>query len=159
MSMGEKYEIQENMEITPEWTRPNLENERGEIERAIREFLSEEPTKENIDRIIRVLERAPLSDLSDEEWSMLENTDSFHNVRAGRIEDAEHLTEEYNRELPPKDKRDFGGLLSAFKQGGVMEAPTILRNKGILHLVSGNTRLMIAHGLNNQPKVVIGDIG
>ena len=151
--------MQENKEVAPRWIRPNLDNERGEIERVIREFLLEKPTEENINRIIHIFENAPLSDLSDEEWSALENTDSFHNVRAGRIEDAEQVSNEHEQKLPPENKRDFAGLLNAFKQGGAMEAPTILKNKGILHLVSGNTRLMIARGLNNRPKVLIGDIG
>jgi hypothetical protein len=155
-------EIQENREgreMGPQWIRPNLQSERGEIERVIREFLSEEITEENIRRIVKILEGSPLSDLSDDEWSVLENTDSFQNVRAGHIEDAEQFTKEKNQELKPENKRDFEALLNAFRQGSSMEAPTILKHKGVLHLMSGDTRLMISRGLNILPKVIMGEIG
>lgn len=146
------------MEIAPQWIRPNVQNERGEIKRAIQEFLSEDSTEENIKRVLAILESSPLLDLSDEEWAALENTDSFHNVRVGHIEDAEQINERYNQELKPENKRDFEALLGAFRVGRPMEAPTILKNKGKLHLVSGNTRLMIARALNGQPKVIIGEV-
>jgi len=149
--------MRESREIAPEWVSPSLENERGEIERAIGEFLSEESTEENISRIVHMFEQASLSDLSDEEWSVLENTDSFHGVRAGHIEDAEQFNEEQNQALKPEDQRDLKALLAAFQEGASMEAPMILKHKGILHLVSGNTRLMIARALNIRPKVVIGE--
>ena len=149
---------QESRETNPEWIRPNLQKEIGEIERVMREFLDEEVTGENLKKVVDILENSPLSDLSEEEWSRLENTDSFHNVRQGEIKDAESINEEYNRELSEDTKRDFGALLKSFRKGGAIEAPTILREKGILHLVSGNTRLMISRALNIRPKVIIGDI-
>jgi hypothetical protein len=151
-------ESREAREIVPQWIRPDLQNERGEIERVIRDFLSEDPNEKTITNIIAILEGSPLIDLSDEEWSLVENTDSFHGVRAGHVEDAEQLTEGYNQELKAENKRDFNGLLNSFKQGRDIEAPTILKSKGILHLVSGNTRLKIARGLNSRPKVIIGQL-
>ncbi len=146
-------------EIKPNWARPNLEKERGEIERVIKEFLLEESTEENIRRVINALEASPLVDLSDSEWESLENTDSFHNIEPGHIEEAERITDEYNEELLPENKRDFQNILNSIMRGGNMEAPTILKNKdGKLHLISGNTRLMIARALRIRPKVIIGQI-
>ena len=145
--------------MAPQWVRPDLQNERGEIERVIQEFLAEDVTEENIGRVVRALESSPLSDLSDEEWRTLENTDSFHGVRAGHVEDAERLAEEKNQDLKLENKRDFEILLNAFRQGNPMEAPTILKHQGILHLVSGDTRLTISRGMNIRPKVIIGDVG
>lgn len=145
--------------LTPDWIRPDMEEERGEVERVVREFLGKEATKENVDRIIQLFESAPLTDLSDEDWERLENTDSFHNVRAGHIEDAEKITEEYNLDLAQDNKRNFQNLLTGFQSGRNMKAPTILRNSaGKLHLVSGNTRLMISRALGVRPRIVLGTI-
>ena len=145
--------------ITPNWIRPNLENERGELERVISEFLAEEPTDNNIRKIKDLLESSPIMELFDKEWESLENTESFHDVKPNHIEDAEKITEEYNQDLSPENKRNFKKILDGFIQGKEIEAPIILKNKeGKLHLVSGNTRLMIARALGVRPKVVMGQI-
>lgn len=152
--MGSK--IQEGI-LNPDWIRPDMEEERGEVERVVCEFLGKEATKENIDQIIELLNSAPLVDLPDEDWDRLENTDSFHNIRAGHVEDAEKITEEYNLALSPNNRRNFKNILFGFQSGHKMKAPTILRNsEGKLHLVSGNTRLMISRALGVRPKVIIG---
>lgn len=146
-------------EIVPNWVLPNLQNEKGEIERIIKDFLLEEPSEENIKRVLAIFETSPLVELSDEEWEALENTDSFHNVRQNHTEDAERITEEYNQELLPENKRNYKNILDGFIQGNEMEAPIIIKNKeGKLHLVSGNTRLMVARALGVRPKVMIGQI-
>ncbi len=143
---------------SPEWIRPNLQKERGEIERALREFLGKKPTPENVSAIVTIFESAPIVELSDEEWKLLENTDSFNRVRPGHFEDAEMIIKEYNLELDDENKRDFKKILMGF-YGGKMEMPAIIRNQnGKLHLVSGNTRLMISRAMNIRPKVVIGKI-
>lgn len=146
-------------EIAPNWVRPNLQNEKGEIERVIKDFLLEEPNEENIKRVLTIFETSPLVELSDEEWEVLENTDSFHNVKKNHIEDAERITEGYNQELLPENKRNFKSILDGFIQGNEMEAPIIIKNgEGKLHLISGNTRLMVARALAVRPKVMIGQI-
>ena len=143
----------------PNWIRPDIEKERGEIARVAKEFLGKEPSEAIIQEIIRILDEAPIMELSDEDWALLENTDSFHDIRPGHIEDAEGITTTYNQELPSENKRDFQGLLKAFSRGNPMQAPTILKNdQGKLHLVSGNTRLMIARALKMRPKVIIGEV-
>lgn len=150
----------EGKRINPNWIRPDLQEERGEIERVVVEFLKQESTEENINTVVRTLESAPIIDLSDKEWSSLENTDSFHNVRSGHIEDAEKITKEYNSKLAPQNQRDFKTIFNGFSNGSKMKVPTILRDKnGTLHLISGNTRLMICRAFGVRPKVVIGTLG
>lgn len=148
----------EERKINPDWIRPDLQEERGEIERVIVEFLKKEPNAENVSAVVSALESAPVVDLSDEEWELLENTDShLDNVRPGHIEDAEKINNIYNLELPPENRRDFKKTLAGFLNGSKMKMPTILRDKtGKLHLVSGNTRLMISRALSVRPKVIIG---
>lgn len=149
----------EGGKINPNWIRPNLFEEKGEVERTVKEFLGMEPTEENIKIIMDAIESAPVVDFSDQEWELLENTDSFSNVRPGHLEDAEKIVEEYNLKLTPENKRDFKNILNGFQNGGKMKVPTILRDMtGKLHLVSGNTRLMISRALNIRPKVVVGKL-
>jgi len=93
---------------TPDWIRPDLQEERGEIERVIVEFLKKEPNTENVNAVVGVLKSAPIVDLSDKVWELLENTDShLGNVRPGHIEDAEKINDIYNLELPPENRRDL----------------------------------------------------
>lgn len=151
----------ERRKVNPDWIRPNLqeEKENGEIARVIVEFLKKEPTTENITIIIGALESAPVLDLSDEEWELLENTDSLISVRVGHIEDVEKYVEKRNSKLPPEDRHDFKKILNGFQNGSKMQMPAILRDaSGRTHLVSGNTRLMICRALNVRPKVIIGKL-
>ena len=156
--MKEKLELINKNGINPNWIRPDLKRERGEIERVLQEFLGEVPSKENLKRVMEILDNAPMAELSEELWESLENTDSFHNIRPGHLEDIEKIVEEYNQELDPENKRYFERHLERYLKGIPMETPTIIRNKdGISHLISGNTRLMVARALGVRPKVVIGE--
>ena len=145
---------------TPDWIRPDLREERGEIERVVIEFLGKEPAPENIAVVVSALESAPVIELSDEEWELLENTDSnLGNVRPGHIEDAAKIHEVHNSKAPPENKHDFRKVLSGFLNGSKMKMPAILRDRnGRLHLVSGNTRLTICQALCVRPKVIIGKL-
>ena len=150
--------IPEGVKI-PEWIRPDLQNEAGELERVVRDFLGREPNAQNIAQILGFLENSPIVELSDADWELLENTDSFHQVVPGQIETARNINQKYNEKLAAENKRDFESLLGSFFQGNKIECPTILKNKeGKLHLISGNTRLMIARALKIRPRVIIGEI-
>lgn len=147
---------------TPEnsvnWVRPNLQNERSEIERTLREFVGLEPTDVDIEGVIEIIQSAPMVDLEDEEWEKLDNTDSFHNVRPDHIEDAQKITEEYNQDVARGNQRSVDTLVEGFTNGKEMETPVILRKEtGETHLVSGNTRLMISRALRIKPKVIIAE--
>jgi hypothetical protein len=146
----------QNSEKFVNWVRPNLQNERSEIERAVSEFVGIEPTHENVERVIESIGTALISNLSEADWQKLENTDSFENVRPGHIEDVERIIETYNKDLSRGTQRNVSLLVGGFKSGNEMETPVILESEsGYLHLVSGNTRLMVARVLNIQPKVII----
>jgi len=149
----------EKVKVGPEWIRPDLQEEIGEIERVIVTFLERELSLENTNAVISALESALVVDLSDEEWNLLENTDShLGNIRPGHIEDAEENTEA-KLKLHPENPHDFKNILSGFINGSKMKTPMILRNKtGRLHLISGDTRLMICQALSVRPRVVIGKI-
>jgi hypothetical protein len=143
-------------EFITNWIKPNLRNEVGEIQRVLENFLKIEPSRENILKFAAILESAPLIELTDEQWENLENTDSFHKINEGDLLRVEGLVEEYNAELPEGRKRSSQNILNGFQNGSSMEAPTIVQNEeGTTHLISGNTRLMIARALGIRPKVII----
>lgn len=137
--------FQENV---PEWVRPDFKEEKGKLERVTRDFLQKEPNTQNVDEIVKIMEDSPVVELSDADWELLENTDSFHNIKVGQIEEARKICQRYNEVLEEKNKRDFDNLLNNFLQDNKMECPTILKNQeGKLHLINGNTRLMISRAL------------
>lgn len=138
------------------WIRPDPEREKGEIERVLCGFLGLELNEENFKRLVSIIEKAAIVELSDEAWEILENTDSFHNIRTGHIEDVEKITEDYNRDLPQEKRRSVAMIKEGFMSGREMQLPIIVMNiKGIMHLLSGNTRLMVARALGIRPKVII----
>ena len=153
----EKIENTENqLEVT--WIRPDLDRERGEIERVLKEFLGQEPNEENIRNFEIAVNNTTKVELSDEQWESLENTDSFHNVRPGHLEDVTNILDASNQELSPKNRRDLKKHLGRFIGNTPIEAPIIVKNKdGKLHLVSGNTRLMVCRLLGIRPKVIIAE--
>ncbi len=143
----------------PEWVRPNIAGETGELKRVLTNFLGKSQDVESVSALAKILENAPVVELSDEDWELLENTDSFDKVKPGEIEKAREICEEYNKELDSDTQRDFHGLLENFYKGSKMECPMILKNQeGKLHLVSGNTRLMIARALGVRPEVIIAQL-
>lgn len=140
------------------WIRPNLQNERSEIERTLREFISIELTDTDIEKLTEIIEATPTIELTDEEWEKLDNTDSFHNVRPDHIEDVEEIIEKYNQDQSRGNQRSVELLVDGFNRGKEMEIPVILKNeKGETHLISGNTRLMVARALKIRPRVIIAE--
>ncbi len=151
--------LRNSQEKIPDWVRPDFQKEKGELERVTRDFLLREPNTQNIRQVVEALKGSPTIEFSDTDWEQLENTDSFHNVGLGQIEEARKICNGYNEELEEENKRNFDVLLEGFHQGNKMECPVILKNsEGKMHLVSGNTRLMIARALGIRPRVIIGDI-
>jgi hypothetical protein len=121
-------------------------------------FLQSEANDAAIENLTQLLEHSPFVDLSDEEWSILENTDSFEGVRPGHIEDVEAHVNASNAELEVHNRRNLYDLQKGFTEGADMEMPVILKNNEKSHLVSGNTRLMLARAYGFRPKVVMGTI-
>lgn len=157
--MFEKQQDNKSENLIPNWIKPNLRDEAGEIKRVLEDFLGIEPSRENIIMLANVLEAESLVELTDELWEQLENTDSFHKVTRGDFETVEKLTEEYNKELPEGRRRSVKNILDGFQNSQPMEAPTIVENReGKIHLISGNTRLMTARALGIRPRVIIGKL-
>lgn len=153
---GEQNNVK--IEIAPNWIRPDATTEDGEIRRVIREFLREEPSQERVEGITRLLNAGADIELSDDQWEALQNTDSFHGIRPSHLEDAQRIAAQYNESLPAENRRDFQKLLEGFRTGASMEMPMILKDReGVLHLVSGNTRLMISRALRIRSRVIIGE--
>ncbi|HEY4516253.1 MAG TPA: hypothetical protein VJH67_03655 [Candidatus Paceibacterota bacterium] len=129
---------------------PSVEKEIGEIERVARELnLGKSFANDFLERS----KHTELVELSENDWSRLENTDSFvisvgdwdsvaKNTLAGRLENPR------NSEL----------LKSKIESGVVLDAPIVVKIGDVLHLVSGNTRLMVARALGIRPKVLIVDM-
>ncbi len=135
------------------WVHPDIQSEIKEIERVAKMISGSEDHhdkdyQKTIQEITKVLETASFEELTDDMWSALENTDSYHDVRPGHIEDAQEIAKSYNRD--PQESLD------RIKNRDPFYAPIILiLEDDTPHLVSGNTRLMIARALKLDVKVLI----
>ena len=130
---------------------PSFKHEEGEIERVQAHF---QINTENF--VQKFLERAlqeKLVKLTDDVWDTLENTDSNpSNLARG---DWDAVAEHCNAH---EVKRDWQSLKTKMQGGIQLDAPVIARRGRVLHLLSGNTRLMIARALGKRPEVLIVDI-
>ena len=128
---------------------PNIEAERGEIERVAGEF-----AKENSQTFARrLIEQAKVSELvamDEDMWSRLENTDSF-DIRIADWETVEQHAVAGHAESP----RDWQALKKKIESGSDLDAPIVCALGDRLHLVSGNTRLMVARALGMQPRILL----
>ncbi len=130
---------------------PDIEKERGEIERVAEKYKPENVT-EFVNEFYRKAKEAQLIDLTEDLWSVLDNTDSYDISRDGWEKVDEHV-EHTNNETG--SSRDWNDLRKKMEQGQELDAPIILRYKGELHKVSGNTRLMVTRALGVTPKVLL----
>jgi len=135
-------------ERTPSFIFPDVKNELGEVERVAQLYHSETP-QEFIEKFILKSAESNLSTLSDFDWSRLENTDS------GDVEKGDWVSV---GELAESHGRDWKILKTQMESGGEIEAPIIYRNMNSLHLVSGNTRLMVAKALGVRPQVLVVEL-
>ncbi len=133
---------------------PNVEEERGEIERVARKYSPENPAA-FVSSFLEKAKHGTLTDLTEEMWSTLDNTDSFDIPRDGWEKVAEHVA---HTNTETGASRSWENLRRKMEQGGPLAAPIILRHGGELHLVSGNTRLMVARALGNKPKILLVEI-
>ncbi len=124
---------------------PSIEKERGEIERVAHLF-STANTDEFVSKFIEVAQVSELKPISEEEWLKLENTDSI-DISNGDWEGVRKNAESV--------KRDWETLKTKIESGENLDAPIILKIGETLHLVSGNTRLMISRALGIVPKILM----
>ena len=87
--------------------------------------------------------------LSDGVWDNLENTDS-RDIHAGDWETVAHNSVVL--------KRNYNDLKNKLQTGKEIDAPIIMKYRGMYHLVSGNTRLMVARALGISPSVLVFEV-
>ncbi|MFA9262436.1 MAG: hypothetical protein ACEQSB_03740 [Undibacterium sp.] len=153
MSNFESPSLLEKKITSPiQWVRPDtkLEFELGEIERVSRHF-GETPEEQSriINRLTEGIAQVEPVDLTPDLWENLENTDSF-DIAAGDYARVRVLAQEYGR--------NEGHIIDQVNSGIPIETPIIAQRGEALHLVSGNTRLMLARAAGQIPKVIIVQI-
>jgi G3E family GTPase len=133
---------------------PDVKKEMGEIMRAAEKYSPADPKKFALE-FYEKSKVSSLIDLSEDLWIKLENTDSFDIQKNDweKIEEHIHYT---NNETGAQ--RDWQKFKNFFESNYQVDAPIILKYQGILHKVSGNTRLMVARALGKTPKVLLVDM-
>lgn len=131
---------------------PNVEKERGEVERAAEQF-AKMPIELFTEEFIKRAKNSTLTELTEEMWLKLDNTDSY-DIQKGDWE----MVRYHTIEGKPDDPRDWEILKSKIERREALDAPIILKMKDGLHLVSGNTRLMITRALGLNPQALIVDM-
>jgi len=126
---------------------PSAQNEYGEIERVGKTF-NQGPNNFAENFILRSFGMM-LKELPEDIWAKLENTDSADIAKGDWETVAYHAGAEH---------RDWQSLKQKMEIGVPIDAPIIAEIKGRFHLVSGNTRLMVARALGIIPKVLIVDM-
>ncbi len=132
----------ESFEPIPEYfIFPDITKERGEFERVADTFGVDSETL-----VFLASEEGRLRDLSNEIWEKLDNTDSNK---------YEKDNWEAVREFSEMCGRDWLDLKKKIEKGNRIDAPIIMKYGELYHLVSGNTRLMVARALGIIPKVLV----
>ncbi len=123
---------------------PDIYAEFGEFDRVGKEFGFDGSVLMHLAK-----ENGKMMDLTNEAWSVLENTDSY-DIESGDWETVEFKSKEADRDfMVPKNKIEGGELL---------DAPIIVKIGDTLHLVSGNTRLMVAKAFDIKPQVYLFEV-
>lgn len=135
MTPTELDDIKDQIEWNVIWVKPSLKEEADEIKRvALEENLSEE-------EIVDAFKRGKLSTLSSDAWRDLDN-----HTRATSVTEAAKYSDEFIR--------DWKRIIQGFESGSQMPAPIVLRMpSGVLTLIAGNTRLMLAQAFGIDPLV------
>jgi GTP pyrophosphokinase len=133
---------------------PSLKDEKGEIER-ISELYAPENESVFMSKFLEAYKKSSLVGLTDNVWGKLENTDSF-DIPLGNFNKIEEHISYTNQETDAT--RDWQDIKQKMEQGKELDAPMILKYDDSFHLISGNTRLMVARALGKTPKVLIIEI-
>jgi curved DNA-binding protein CbpA len=130
------------------FVKPSISSEVGEIQRVAEEF-GVKNKNSFIFQFIEIAESSPLVTLDDDMWSKLENTDSW-DVTPGSWDDVAGYADQVGR--------NWEYLKQIMEDGQELDAPIIAKMGEAYHLVSGNTRLMVARAKGITPQVLIVDI-
>jgi hypothetical protein len=129
---------------------PDIQAEEGEFDR-----VEEELGMESDVLMFLAREEGQLRVLDDDLWSRLDNTES-KDISKGDWETVDAVIQHSNNDIPkPRDRRDWKDLKRKIESGTKLNAPIIMKYGDIHHVVSGNTRLMVAKALGINPEVLI----
>ena len=128
----------ENELRIPQWGKPSLEEETGELERHAQE------SGMDVKSLKEAFKQAELQELCDEDWENMENCDS---------KDTSWTSQEVHEYL--KGKRDFQKIEDGLRSGASMPAPVVLYREGYKpNLLAGNSRLLGCRALGIRPMVL-----
>lgn len=130
---------------------PDINKEYGEIERVAQKYNPDNP-EIFAQQLYQKAQASTLTDLTEDMWSVLDNTDSFDIPLDGWGNVAEQV-DHVNKETG--SARSWQDLKQKIEQSQELDAPIVLKFKDGLHLVSGNTRLMVARAQGKTPKILL----
>lgn len=125
---------------------PNIEKEEGEFDRVAKEFGIETSV------LMFLAQSGELVQMDEELLSQLENTDADNVLEGGWEAVHDHSNPD------GVHKRDWEDLRDKLEAGSGLDAPIIMKFGDRYHLVSGNTRLMVARAKGIRPKVLIFEV-
>lgn len=138
----------------PNFVFPDAEEQRGEIGRVAEKFSPDNPYPFAL-RLYESIRTGTLMEMNEVMWQSLDNTDSNH-LSEGDWDTLDNLIAEKNSNTG--SNRDWKYLRQKIEQGKELYAPIVLKYGDKLHLVSGNTRLMVARALGVTPVVLLVEI-
>ncbi len=124
--------------------KPDVLAERGEFTRVAATFGFDEGVLMHV-----ASNEGRLVPLSAVVWNELDNTDSNRFEIGEWSAVAEHAT---------AVGRDWQTIKEAFEKGQQYDAPIVMKFRDAYHLVSGNTRLMVARALGIEPRVWLFEV-
>jgi hypothetical protein len=136
-------------EATKVFKFPNLEIERGEIERVASTF-SPNNKEDFVKRFFTEVKNTKLIPLTEDIWSTLENSDSYGISKNGWDEVQHHAVEGHTN-----NPRDWQVIKESILKATQINAPIILKFGTQFHLVAGNTRLMVSRAMGIIPDVLL----
>ena len=126
-----------------------FEKEMDEIQRAVQELSRDEGLDISVQNVVEALRNSREVTLSDDIWSMLENTES-NQIKKGEMKKVVEIAKKYDKTSPY--------VLKKALVKDEYERPIILKFGDRYHLVAGNTRLSTAAAIGMKPQVIIAEI-
>ena len=146
-----KQFLNENMNNSIKWVKPNFKTEEGEFEDNFLRWVEDywDGTDDEMWDIIKEsYNNAKIELLNDEEWRIIANTDSW------KINSEEKLFKIIHSDYGRDKGRIINYSIKPIKEGGVVETPIVVYYEN--HppfLVAGNTRLSVCRMLGIRPMV------
>ena len=129
--------------------RPDIDGEIKEIQRFSQELSRDEGIEVSVDEVIKSLKKSEEQLLTNDIWSVLENTES-NEVEEGDWETVEKIAREYKKTSPKVLKKEI--------ESGEYKRPLIAELDGRYILMAGNTRLCTAAAMGENLNVFIAKI-